>query len=342
MNSLSGVQHWGQPVQDVDYVNDGEIGAAEFRAEYVDQCRPLVIRSATQHWPASERWRDPEYIADKLRDVKFGIHREPVIELSWRQRLWPDRFAKVFETHARGVETYVVGYDELMQLIASDEIVFAYSVQIDSTSSLSPLHDDIGDFPVVPRPGRPHYYKPLRAFVHGVSYTDWHCHPDDNTFMCQFGRPKTLYLLPPDQATWDVLFDVAQHEARIGAADPAQYPQLKTLTPRTAIVNPGDAVYIPPNWWHAVECTEVSTLLGITVAKCWASPLHIRSDPRFPYRKIFKRHGRLSHRVQLAVSTLLWRLLDAAGRTLEAIPDATSRRQVFARPPGHRNSDTDA
>lgn len=324
MNWSSGVRHWGQPLQDVESVNDGDISAEEFRVDYIDQCKPLVIRAATAHWPAAERWRDPDYVAQKLRDVKFYVHREPVIELSWRQRLWPNRFASVFEAHARGVSASVVSYDEFIQLAASNELVFAYSVQIDESSSLSALHADIGGFNIVPHPGRPHYYKPLRAFVHGMSYTDWHCHPDDNTLMCQFGRSKTLHMLPPDQDTWDVMFDVARHEDRIGAADPDRFPGLKTLKPSVAVVHPGDAVYIPPNWWHAVECSETSTQLGITVANCWGSPLHIRCDPRFPYRNIYMQHGRRARQLQLVASTFIWRLLQLTGKTLAEIPASTA------------------
>lgn len=316
----SGVRSWGQPIGDVKSIDHGDISAEEFRTEFIDRCRPVLIRSATTHWPAAKLWCAPDYLAHTLKDVKFEVHTEPVIEMSWRRRLWPDRFAKVFDAHSRGVASLVVSFDNLMELATSKDVVFAYSVKIDKSSSLSVLHDDIGGFDIVPNPGRPHYYPPLRAFVHGISYTDWHCHPDDNTLMCQFGRSKTLHLLPPDQFTWDVMLDVAQHEDRVGPADPERFPRLKTLKPRVAVVNPGDAIYIPPNWWHAVACTEEAAQLGVTVAWCWGSPLHIRSDPRFPYRSIYAQHGPITNRLKMAAAAIVWRALALSGKTLAEIP----------------------
>lgn len=320
MKWSSGVRRWGQAIGDVESIKQGDITAEEFRDRYVDRCKPILIRSATSHWPAATLWRDPEYLDAVLNDTQFEVHSQPVIEMSWRRRLWPDRFAPVFNAHPRGVESRIVSYAELVEMAASDEVVFAYAVKIDRSTGLSALHDDIGHFDIVPEPSRPHYYPPLRAFVHGISYTDWHCHPDDSTLMCQFGRSKTLHLLPPDQATWDVIYEVARHEERIGPADPDKFPGLRKLKPQVATVNPGDAIYIPPNWWHAVECTEQSEQLGITVAYCWGSPLHIRSDPRFPYRSIYAQHGRISNRLKMAVARLIWQTLALGGKTLDEIP----------------------
>ena len=197
----SGARGWGQPIEDVESVDYCDISAEEFRTGYVDQCQPLVIKSATAHWSAAKRWCEPDYVAHLFKDVKLSVHVEPVIELSWRRRLWPDRFSRVFETHSRGVASEVVSYDELLELAASKQVVLAYAVKIDESSELSALRADIGGFDLVPNPRRPHYYVPLRAFVHGISYTDWHSHPDDNTLTCQFGRTKTVHLLPPNQST---------------------------------------------------------------------------------------------------------------------------------------------
>ena len=321
----SGVLNWGVPTTDVETINNGDIDAEQFRARYINSCMPLLIRSATNHWPAATRWSDPDYLAQAFSDTTFDVHKEPAIELRWRRLLWPDRFGSVFAEHDRGVPSYAVSYDELLKLVASNETVFAYSEEISQTSRLSAIHADVGGFDIVPRQTRPHYYKPVRAFLHGVSYTDWHAHADDSTLFCPFGRSKTVYMLPPDQGTWDVVFGVAKEKVRIGTADTDGFPGLKRLRPRVAVVHPGDALYIPPNWWHAVECDEESPRLGISVAYCWASPLHLRSDPRFPNRSFYRSFSRPSVRLKLAVAPFVWRFLRLAGKTLPEIPGPESR-----------------
>ena len=320
MKWSSGVRRWDQPIEHVETVNADEIDAEAFRTEFLNKCRPLIIRSATEHWPAASRWREPDYLAGALGEQKFVVHRVPVIEMNWRKRQWPERFAAAFESQ----QTSIVSYDELMELADSNEAVFSYAVGIDDTSNLAAIRNDIGTFPFVPKPAPTHYYKPLRAFVHGISYTDWHYHPDDETLMCQFGRSKTVHMLPPAQSTWDVFFEIAAQEERLGTADPDRWPRLKTLRPYVAEVHPGDAVYIPSNWWHAVECVEETDQLGITVAYCWGSPLHIRVDPRFPFHRFSLRHGKLKHRIQLAGAYLAWAAFGLVGKTLKKIPGPAS------------------
>ena len=198
--------------------------------------------------------------------------------------------------------------------------MFAYAQKVDSDTPLSGLESDIGQFDFLPRRRNTNSYAPLRAFLHGISYTDWHYHKDDETLMCQFGRSKVVHLLPPDQHTWDVFYEIGSRELRYGDADPAKYPGLATLKPRIAEVHPGDALYIPPNWWHAVACQEPSDRLGITLAYCWGSPWHILLEPRFPFRKFYIRHGPLRRRAQLAAAAVAWKGLDLAGRTLPNVP----------------------
>jgi len=316
LNISSGVHRWGGPVREIESVDVGQIDAEEFRTEFVDKCKPLLIRSATNHWPAAKRWSTANYLDQLLRGRPISVHREPVLEMRWRRKHWPDRFRKAFDAQS----PEVMPCEKLMELAASNEFVFAYAVGIDNSTSLSVLEDDIGEFEFLVDAAQSNYYEPLRAFVHGVSYTDWHMHPDDETLMCQFGRGKTVNMLPPDESTWNVIIDIAERENHIGPASPDQYQRLKTLEPLVGEVQPGDAVYIPPNWWHAVQCNEESTQLGVTVAYCWGSPKHIRFDPRFPFRRFFLRRGDWKRRLKLAAAATMWGALALAGKSQRSVP----------------------
>ncbi len=326
MNWSSGAHRWGQPFEDVVSVQGDRLDAERFEDRFVDACLPLVVRAATNHWPAAKRWNQPDYLPRVLEGRTFAVHDAPVLEMRWRQRHWPECFIERFASQ----RTTDLTIAEIAERAATDELVFAYAVGVDATTALAPLVEDVGKFDFVPNPGRPHYYKPLRAFVHGISYTDWHYHPDDSTLMCQFGRAKTVHLLPPCQATWDVFYEVAARENYIGTADPARFPRLKTLRPLRATVHPGDALYIPPNWWHAVACSERGAGLGVTLAYCWGSPWHIRLDPRFPFHRFYLRHGRPVRRVQLVGAAAAWSALRLVGRTLAEIPKTAVAQHISA------------
>ncbi len=317
----SGVARWGRPAETLSEIHAPDIDAEGFRRRYVDTAQPVVLRGATRHWRAAERWSDPAYLAKRLAGQTFRFHREPVIEMRWRERHWPRRFGHVFD----GQSSETLSFAEFARLARGDATIFAYAVGLDD-DGLAALRDDVGGFAFVSRPGPPNYYRPLRAFMHGISYTDWHYHPDDSTLMCQFGRRKTVHLLPPDQSTWDVITSVAEHRDLIGPASASDFPQLTELRPYVATVETGDALYIPPNWWHAVQCDTRCERVGLTLARCWASPLHLRLDPRWPFHRFYQRHGPIKRRVQLVAAGLAWRLMAVAGGTLPEIPAMADTR----------------
>jgi hypothetical protein len=60
--------------------------------------------------------------------------------------------------------------------------------------------------------------------------------------------------------------------------DPSQFEKLDHAGLRffSAIVEEGDALYIPPLWWHGVS--PVSESFGITAAVPWRSPLPVIAD----------------------------------------------------------------
>jgi len=76
------------------------------------------------------------------------------------------------------------------------------------------------------------------------------------------------------------------------------------------VVEPGDALYIPVYWWHAVQ--SMDDAFGATVAATFPTPLHVSGDIRSPIaRRVLRTYlfSRLAPLVLGAVAySLAWRL----------------------------------
>jgi len=58
------------------------------------------------------------------------------------------------------------------------------------------------------------------------------------------------------------------------------FPGDATLTKYEGVIEEGDAVYIPPFWWHGIDAAGPEP--GITLAQCFRSPIHRFGDWREP------------------------------------------------------------
>ncbi|MEM1187110.1 MAG: cupin-like domain-containing protein [Pseudomonadota bacterium] len=300
----SGVADWGCRVQEGEARDRDEIRGESFEKERVCPSKPLLIGRGVAHWPLHELVSDRAALGEKLAGKNFRVRGVPVMELKWREKLWPEALPPQQPVQI----DEEVSFEALLARAAENEFAFCYATDFDEASNLAPLRYAIGSTPIVTqRP--PRHYRPLRAFLHGRSYTDWHYHPNDETLMCQFGRRKTVYLLPPTQPVWDVLMEVARDKPYIGLGRPDSFPRLQALEPMRVTVNPGDALYIPPHWWHAVECSGDSAGLGMTLALCWGSPQLVRLDPRFPHQRLRFSLGPARKRIKLGIGAGAWAAL---------------------------------
>lgn len=86
-------------------------------------------------------------------------------------------------------------------------------------------------------------------------------------------QTPNLYVGPLDFAPTGAAIGVA----RLDRADDPRYPRLRTAMEAawTAELRPGDAIYIPPMWWHHVESLErINALVNY-----WWKPVPARGQP---------------------------------------------------------------
>lgn len=232
----------------------GALGKDEFLSEYVAKSRPVIIREAVAHWPARERWRDKDYLKRKS-----GHHRVFVYPHENRNVLAANEIGK-------------------REMDFADAVDFLHAPETDmgfvGTAMPIELLPDVGDFRFFAGPVDPaFFYHDIRYFLFRNAGTTWHYHPMDETLMCQvIGRKRIglLHMLSPRPLAIRNLFVRETYYT-----DPAAFDGFDNSGHAwfEADVDEGDALYIPPLWWHGV--VAVGRDFGVTAPVTWRSPLPV-------------------------------------------------------------------
>jgi histone arginine demethylase JMJD6 len=84
--------------------------------------------------------------------------------------------------------------------------------------------------------------------------------------LCQvYGQKEFILFSPGDTPS---LYAQGRHSAVPNVFDPdfGRFPLLERATPYRFVQEPGDAIYVPPFWWHATRMRTVSIAVGSTFA----------------------------------------------------------------------------
>jgi hypothetical protein len=276
---------------EVEAVDAAALNQRSFRADYVDRNRPVLVRQAASHWPACERWQSIDYLKSKCGEAVLDVHSAPVIEAdglisspekrAWLKMLFLTRAPKRL-SFAEFLDRATVTTDADSD---ADELFFLYSVPLRPGGPLAALREDVGAYAFHERFNEAIYatYPRNNAFFYRSSLTDWHYHHTAEALQTQVLGTKEVLLLPPGDRVWSYMF--ALHSKRLHlydceSADYAGYPEAERAVPLRAVLQPGDALYIPAFWWHFVS-TRGHRSLGATVPTWWRTPLHVQCDLRF-------------------------------------------------------------
>jgi hypothetical protein len=237
----------------VPVLEAGTLGESSFLADYVLQGRPAVIRGAVAHWPATRRWLDRDYLRTRYSHNVFYCPHENHVSM------------KRTEVGRRSLP-----FAEALELAQTDEIAAFGAAQP------SQLDADMAGFSFFSG-GEPGFlYPDHRIFFFRNAGSAWHYHPFDETLMCQVMEPKQIGLLKvanPFHKYLRRLFYKEDYYDHPSAFEGLQGADLQWFS---ASLEAGDALYIPPLWWHGVIAT--SGRLGATVPTVWRSPAPVVVD----------------------------------------------------------------
>jgi hypothetical protein len=262
-----------------------------FWRRYVLRNRPVLVKRAVVGWPAFARWSDPAYVIGKIGDVAVRASCTPRIEGFGLRTAAEDAHASQLTREALLPAQPV--RDLLPRIRTSDREVLFMELR-PADKGVGALADDLMidgvRFRFLPKPPRPRFfYSGWAAMFYKNSYSDWHYHPGADAMMCQVLGTKDTLLLPPTQEAWDAIVPIHQRQWKVYDVDVATAPRYAQIHPYHVIVEPGDGLFLPLNWWHAVQARPSE--FGVTVPITWDSPYR---DLRQPAARLFLR--RLWHR----------------------------------------------
>ena len=249
LNNVPGMKN-ASPIPELDARHLSE---DVFNRDYVANSRPCVIRGAVKHWVALEKWRDKEYL-------KRRSGRHPVCLFRCELHVTKKRLAG----HERNI-TFAEAIDYL-DAEQTERGIVAFPLPPEILS-------DVGDFSFLRKTDPAFWYPRVRGFFYRRAGTAWHMHPFGETLTCQLVGSQKLGLVSSNHPiNFDLRYIFYTEDYY---DDPAAFAEIegKDVPWLSVTLQEGDALYIPPLWWHGVA--PQTNLFGITTAVTWRSPQHV-------------------------------------------------------------------
>jgi hypothetical protein len=282
---IQDIPNWGNTwVQEEEFA---DLSPSRFFREYVSRWRPVVIRGASREWAAHTKWSDDSYLLERWGKADVTIFTAPN----------PQGFHP--RSHeARGRAQHAATLAELIRSDGKNESVKAHF--LGTGGLLDSMAEDIQDDWLYESTLPPIYYPKRRVFIHRGGISLWHRHPVDDHLTFQVRGSKDFALLDPLQS--ETLASINRNELYSFDIDHAKYPRWRSIRPLCARLNAGDAIYLPPLWWHTV--VPVDQRLGITLASTWGSSRQAILRNGIPKLFFDGSRGSLRNRVALLFYTL--------------------------------------
>ena len=228
----------------IDVVED--VNSEIFLGKYKRSETPVVMKNLTKDWPARKTW-SLEYFESLggEKDVKL-YDSKPATDKKLQhaaEKIMPLR--EYFDLLRKGEKDLRMFFFQILKEIPELQKDFSFP--------------EIGlkffkDLPVMFLAG-----KGAKAQMH---------YDIDNAdiFLCHFGAKKKVRMFSPQQTPfmYHVPFSYsAYYEVDFMNPDYEKYPALGHLEGVEVTLEHGDALYIPPGWWHIVEYEGISYSLAL-------------------------------------------------------------------------------
>jgi len=232
-------------LQPIDRIE--RISKKDFIESYQNPGLPIVIKQLTKAWPAYQKW-NLDYLSEIAGDNIVPLYGGGERAKGRRHQ------------HALIKEMRFSDYIEALKQGENKLRIFFYNI----LSEAPKLMEDFS----YPEIGLKFFTKlPVLFFGGNGAKVQMHFDIDlADILLCHFGGKKRIYLFAPDQKrylyhvpfSFSALFDID-----IESPDYKRFPALQYLEGYSTELSHGDALYIPPGYWHYIVYDEISFSLSL-------------------------------------------------------------------------------
>ncbi len=227
------------------------ISRSDFLENYYAKNIPLILTDVTRNWTALSLW-NPEYLKEKYGEIEIEMQSDRNSDYEYeinvehhRQKMRMEDYVNMIVTNGASNDRYMVANNSNIQKTA-----------------LRSLLDDVEIFP--------EYLNPQNIdgtcffwFGPAGTITPLHHDPVNLMFAQVYGR-KIWKIIPPYYT--HLLYNYRGVFSEVDCENPnyEKYPLFKEVRVIEVILEPGDVIFMPVGWWHAVKSLDISISMSFT------------------------------------------------------------------------------
>jgi len=227
----------------------------EFANAYVKRRQPVLIRGALNGCPALSRW--------SLDYLRLRAGRQQVLLKEWSP--------SGIQTVPKSLDAYINSLEHYEARLQAGEAMAtqrpAYLHDVPLTSILPEANSELESFPsdYFPVWYRAEWWKFAQLFLgpsHSFTPLHFDCLLTHNLFFQINGR-KRFVLIPREQLKYCYPHHWRWCKVDVEEPDYDHYPLYRLANPAEVIVEPGDALYLPPGTLHHVRSLDCALSFNV-------------------------------------------------------------------------------
>ncbi|KAH0552061.1 bifunctional peptidase and arginyl-hydroxylase JMJD5 [Cotesia glomerata] len=201
---------------------------------------PAVLEECISHWKALTAWKDPNYL------IKIGGMRTVPIEIgsSYTEDDWSQQLVTLSEF----IKSHVAKKNDTIGYLAQHQL-FEQIPELKNDFSIPDYCNFVDE-------DKENTEVDINAwFGPKGTVSPLHYDPRDN-LLCQVFGHKQIILYHPEDSKYLYTYDtrLLSNTAQVNPLNPDynKFPEFKNAKGFMCYLKPGQALYIPPKWWHHV------------------------------------------------------------------------------------------
>lgn len=224
---------------------------AQFHADYVKKGVPVVIRGAVEGWSALTKWNF-DYLKKTVGSISVPVAKSHSGVFGQKDQITPEFGHQRFDA-----------FIDAMMLPASVERERAEVVQVNLPKVLQPLARDVE---------LPEYIDKValhnvNIWIAPANVLTWlHYDPYHNLYACVLGKKKVTLIAPK---YFRCVYPYPWHaphshfsQVQIENPDLTRFPRFRGVDRLETVLEPGEMLFIPIDWWHQVSGVDKSVFVN--------------------------------------------------------------------------------